>query len=271
MHDIPFHDFGGSGPLLHFAHPNSFPTETFHTFATQLTDQYRVIGMNARPMWPGSDPAELTSWDVFADDLIHFLDEQGAKGVIGAGISLGGVTTMLAAIKRPDLFSKLILIEPVFLSWRIVLGSKIVPKSIMEKRSPAGGAKRRRDKFESRQAAFDSWRTKRAFKRYSDDILWDYVNHGLTDQPDGSVQLTFPKSWESAIFSYPPTVWPHIRKITHPTLGIWGSKSNVLSPRHWQRWQRKQPQATFIEMDGLGHMLPLEDPDGLAQHMLDWL
>ncbi|MEM8858462.1 MAG: alpha/beta hydrolase [Chloroflexota bacterium] len=203
MQNIPYHDFGGKGltsgekrPLIHFAHPNGFPAETFHRFASQLTDHFHVIGMNARPMWPDSDPAELTSWDVLADDLINFLDAQGAKGMIGMGVSLGGVTTMYAALKRPDLFSKLVLIEPVFLPWGIIIGSKVFPKSMLEKRSPAGAARRRRDTHPSRQEAFDRWREKRAFKRYSDDTLWDYVNHGLVDLPDGAVRLRFHKKWE---------------------------------------------------------------------------
>ncbi len=271
MQQIPFTDFGGSGQLIHFAHPNSFPSATFHRFADQFTEQYKVIGMDARPLWPGADPSELTGWDVLADDLIRFLDEQGAKGIIGMGISLGGVTTMYAALKRPDLFSKLVLIEPVFLPWRIIIGSKVVPKAIMEKRSPAGAARRRRDNYPSKQAAFDSWREKRAFKRFPDETVWDYVNHGLKDRPDGTVELAFPKSWEAEIFSRPPAVWPKIPKITHPTLGVRGAKSNVLFAKYWQRWQRKQPQATFIEMEDVGHLIPLERYVALADEIKPWL
>lgn len=230
-----------------------------------------MIGMNARPMWPGSDPAELTGWDVFADDLIDFLDSQKVKGIIGMGISLGGITTMYAALKRPDLFSKLVLIEPVFLPWSIILSSKIAPRSVMEKRSPAGGAKRRRDVHPSRQEAFDRWRQKRAFKRYPDETLWDYVNYGLIDQPDGTVKLRFPKAWEAEIFSQPPAVWPKIGRITHPTLGIRGKKSDVIFEKQWGMWQRKQPNATFVEMLDVGHMIPLENYTDLASHILRWL
>ena len=178
---------------------------------------------------------------------------------------------MFAAIKRPDLFSKLILIEPVFLPRRIIWGSKIIPTSIMDKRSPAGVAKKRQEQFASRQAVFDRWRTKRAFKRYPDETLWDYVNHGLIDQPDGSVKLAYPRAWEAKIFSRPPAVWRQIGRISQPTLGIRGTRTNVLSERNWERWQRLQPNATFIEMEGIGHMIPLEDYESLAGHILNWL
>ncbi|MFT7586616.1 MAG: pimeloyl-ACP methyl ester carboxylesterase [Cellvibrionaceae bacterium] len=279
MTHIPFHDFGGAAssatnegqPIIHFAHPNGFPAACFHRFAHQLTHKYRVIGMNARPLWPGSDPAEFTNWKVLADDLIRFLDENKLSGVIGAGISLGAVTTMYAALKRPDLFSKLLLIEPVFLPKRIIWSSKLFPASMVEKRSPAGIAKKRRDQWPTRQEAFDQWRPKRAFKRYSDDTLWDYVNHALVEQPDGSVKLAFPKEWEAKIFNSPPAVWNKIGRITHPTLAIRGNRSNVLFEPQWQRWQKLQPEATFVEIDGAGHMIPLEDYEGLANHILTWL
>ncbi|MFK7801390.1 MAG: alpha/beta fold hydrolase [Anaerolineae bacterium] len=271
MQTIPFHDFGGTGETIHFAHPNGFPAACFHRFAGKLTDQYHVIGMNARPLWPGSTPSELTNWDVLADDLIRFLDEKGLSGIIGAGISLGAITTMFAALKRPDLFSKLVLIEPVFLPRRVIWGSRLAPKFILEKRSPAGIARKRQDQFASRQAVFDRWRPKRAFKRYPDETLWDYVNHGLVDQADGSVKLAFPKEWEAEIFSRPPAVWRKIGQITQPTLGIWGTRSNVISEEKWHRWQQLQPEATFIKMDGIGHMVPLEDYEGLADHVLEWL
>lgn len=271
MQHIPFHDFGGDGPVIHFAHPNSFPTECFHRFAGQLTAKYHVIGMNARPLWPNSHPKELTGWDVLADDLIRFLDEKGLSNIIGAGISLGAVTTMFAALKRPDLFSKLILIEPVFLPKRIIWGSRIAPTALLAKRSPAGVAKKRQDHWGTRQEVFDRWRTKRAFERFPDETLWDYVNFGLAQQPDGSVKLAFPKAWEATIFAYPPAVWRKIGRISHPTLGIRGTHTTVLSKSKWHRWQQLQPRATFIEMEGVGHMIPLENYEGLANHLLTWL
>jgi len=271
MQHIPFHDFGGSGPIIHFAHPNGFSAECFHRFASELTPKFKVIGMNARPLWAGSNPAELTNWQLLADDLIIFLDKHKLSGVVGAGISLGGVTTMYAALKRPDLFSKLILIEPVFLPRRIIWGSRMLPASIMDKRSPAGIAKKRQDHWPNRQVVFDRWRAKRAFKRYPDETLWDYVNHGLIEQEDGSVRLAYPKAWEAKIYSTPPSVWNKIGRISHPTLGFRGSRTNVLSKAKWKRWQELQPSGTFIEIDGVGHMIPMEDYAGLASHILNWL
>ncbi|MEM8858461.1 MAG: hypothetical protein AAGD96_09075 [Chloroflexota bacterium] len=45
----------------------------------------------------------------------------------------------------------------------------------------------------------------------------------------------------------------------------------MLFEKQWGMWQRKQPNATFIEMSDVGHMIPLEDYETLADHVLDWL
>ena len=72
---IPFYDFGGAGPLLHFAHANAYPPGSYRQFAAPFLGQYRVLGIEHRPMWPNAQPNEVKTWDQIADDLIAFLEE----------------------------------------------------------------------------------------------------------------------------------------------------------------------------------------------------
>ena len=46
---------------------------------------------------------------------------RGLSGIVGIGHSLGGVTTMYAALQRPDLFRALVFIDPVFLLEAVLL------------------------------------------------------------------------------------------------------------------------------------------------------
>src|SRR3990172_7811106 len=117
---IPFDDFGGSGPLLHFAHANGYPPRTYTPLIETLTPRYHLIAMRARPLWPGSSPDEIRSWWPFVDDLLQFLDGRGEKNLIGVGHSLGAVTTLAAALRRPDLFRAVILLDPVLLRRRLL-------------------------------------------------------------------------------------------------------------------------------------------------------
>ena len=74
---IPFEDFGGTGPTLHFAHPNAYPPACFKAMLEPLTAEYHVIAMHERPLWPNHSPEEFTNWQVIADDLRRFLYRQG--------------------------------------------------------------------------------------------------------------------------------------------------------------------------------------------------
>jgi pimeloyl-ACP methyl ester carboxylesterase len=125
----PWVEFGGTGSgTIHLAHANGFPTASYRQLAAHLSPDFKVIGMNARPMWPGSHPSDLKSWQLAAVDIIRFLEWRGTGPVIGMGHSFGGICTLLAANMRPDLFTAVVLIEPVVLPRWVYLMGDVFPK-----------------------------------------------------------------------------------------------------------------------------------------------
>ena len=270
MFSIPFVDFGGSGSLLHFAHANAYPPACYQQFIEPFLPNYHVLAMKQRPLWPHSNPDELTSWQDFTDDLIQFFDQEGLRDVIGMGHSLGAVATMYAAVQRPDLFRAVVLIEPVFLPPQILKMAVAFPEKASEQPSVLR-ALNRRNRWDSRQAAFDRFREKSVFARWSDEVLWDYVNNG-THEEDGEFVLTYPREWESRVYGKPPlSVWERIPQITQPTLALRATETDTLYPEPWQLWQELQPAATFVEMEGVGHMLTMERPLLVAETIQTWL
>ncbi len=268
---IPYDDFGGSGPILHFAHSNGYPPGCFQQLLQPLTADYHVLGIRLRPLWPGCDPQELESWDVIATDLRNFFTQQGCRQLIGVGHSLGAVTTMMAAGQDPDLFRSLVLIEPVFLPPDILNMIAVQPE-LAEKMPLLPVTRRRRTHWPDRQSAFDYFRRKPVFKRWSDETLWDYVNYGLYETDQGDVALTYRREWEAQFYARPPlNVWQDIPKVTQPTLAIRGADSDTLFPQSWQLWQELQPDATFVEIPEAGHMVPMERPQLLAAAILNHL
>ena len=164
-------DFGGEGQVVHLAHANGFPPGSYRPFAETLTGPpptagsghpatgsgwrggYHVIGLPARPLWSGSRPGSAPTWHTLAEDLVEGLDAIGLQGVIGVGHSMGGVYTLLAAIRRPELFRALVLIDPVILppGWLRML--RVMRWLGLEKRQPlVQGALRRRRVWPSRRA-----------------------------------------------------------------------------------------------------------------------
>jgi pimeloyl-ACP methyl ester carboxylesterase len=263
---IPFDDFGGRGVPLHFAHANAYPPGAYRALLTLLAEDCRVWAVRHRPLWPGSRPEEISEWQDIADDLIHFFDQEGLNDVIGVGHSLGAVTTMMAALKRPELFRALVLIEPVFLP-QTVLDLLVAGAALDEPyETPLVKiARKRRKWWPSQEDAFSHYRSKKVFGRWSDEALRDYVRYGTVDNEDGGVSLFYSPEWEARIYTLPPTgVWEMIPQVTHPTLAIRGQETDTLTGQAWLAWQEIQPSVEFKEIQSSGHLLPMERPDEVA-------
>ena len=276
---IPYDDFGGRGPVFHFSHPNAYTPGSFRRFLAPLAEQYRVIGARHRPLWylsPGAPPVPgpefFHDWNLIADDLLRFLDQQRLEGIIGAGHSLGAVATMKAALREPERFRALVLIEPVFLPPGVLDAVRANPQAAAEQPFVLA-ARRRRDRWPDRQAAFERFREKSVFANFPDETLWDYVNESLHEDPaTGEVVLSFPRDWEAAFYAHPPLdVWDDIPRLPLPTLAVRGDESDTLFPNAWALWQTLQPAAAFVVMSGVGHMLTLEAPEDTAEVVLHWL
>lgn len=268
---IPHHQFGGQGPLLHFAHANGYPPRVYRQFIAPFLEKYTVVGVEHRPLWPDAHPDQLTSWRDVGDDLIRFFDQQKYQNVVGIGHSLGAVATMFAAVKRPDLFRTIVLIEPVFLPPAMLAQVEALPQDQRMELPIVQLALARRDVWETRQALFEYYRPKQVFGRLSDELLWDYVNYATKETADGRITLAYSKQWEAHIYSRFTQVWDDIPRLTQPTLAIRAAQTDTVFPDAWTHWQTAQPEATFIEVPETTHLVPLEQPAALAQTILAFL
>lgn len=262
--------FGGSGEPLVFAHANGYPPRSYKRLLAPLADHYAVAGFRHRPLWSREPAPARADWNQFANDLIHTL-ERGTSGPVWMmGHSLGGVVSMLAALKRPELFRGLILLDPVFVKTRLAVGLNLTPRSRLPKIPMVKRALNRPDRFPDPQSAFEFHRGKRAFNAFDDEVLWDYIRAGFKPGQGGDWELAYSGGWEAAVYSSLPLVWPRLLRLKVPTLGIGGETSDILSAAALRRWARLQPQAELHSIPG-GHLFPLEQPDQTAKLVLNFL
>ncbi len=270
--NIPFEDFGGSGDVIHIAHANGFPAGTYKQLAQNLISDYHVIGMNARPLWIDEDYRKVKSWYTLAKDLIRFLDEKQLSNIIGVGHSFGSIITIIAANRRPDLFSKLVLVEPAILPINLQRVVSIAPVPVLKRIAPIiRTAGNRTDLWESQKEVFAHFRIKKVFKHISDEILWDYVRSVITATETGKVKLAYSKEWEAHIFATVVNPWTQIKKLKLPYLTIRAQYSDAFGGKEWDKWKAFGKQNMFIEMPDVGHLVPFEKPDLVAEHILHFL
>ncbi|MEX1197763.1 MAG: alpha/beta hydrolase [Pseudohongiellaceae bacterium] len=279
----PLVDFGGTGPVLHFAHANGYPPGCYRAFLEPLAGRHHVLASSMRPLWqPAPDPASLRGWSDFADDLIASLEADACvqeQGVIGVGHSLGAFVTLIAAVRRPDLFRALVLIEPPFLLRRHRMALYVF-RHVAPRRFPlVGRTLRRREHWGSVDEAFRYFRNKPVFRRISDEVLEDYARYGTrlapapADDP-GAHQgraLAFSKQWEARIYLTLANHQPWLRRCRVPAVAVRGGDSDTLLPGVWEQWKRTAPSQRFLELPGTGHLLPFEEPALAARRIMDAL
>ncbi len=238
----------------------------------ELCADFRVATVASRPLWPGSDPRGISGWGDLAGDLRRLLVDQGRRDIIGAGHSLGSVLSVLAAAADPRLFRALVLVDPVVFTGTYALFWGAFKYFGLGNRLPLiRGARRRRDRFPSRETALASYREKAVFSSWQAGVLEDYVGAGFVEAGDGSVQLRYPKAWEARIFeTTPASVWRELHRVEAPMLIIRGAGSDTFRPEAARRARRELPGATVVELAGSSHFVPMEQPGDVAAHIVDW-
>lgn len=264
---------GNDNSLLHFYHANGFPLAVYQPILDALSRDYNVGALANRATWPKS--VEIPSnrnWQIYADDLISFLERQNQGPVVGVGHSMGATCTVLAAIKRPDLFSKLVLIEPAMVSKPLSYLVKAMPKKMMNKINPAKGTLTKQDRFESREIYKDYIQKFNGYKNFSPEMFQRFSEHAIVESEDSNdFSLAFSKEWEAHNYTQPPNVMNEIAKLKMPCVAIRAKPSIFFTEKLWQQWQKLQPNTVFLENLNQGHLLPLEVPENCAELILDGL
>jgi pimeloyl-ACP methyl ester carboxylesterase len=274
---IPAFEFGGTGPLINLAVANGFPPQTYIPVMRSLLDQHSAISVLPRALWDPTPPPEmLTHWRQQADDLLAGLEQRHLTDIIAIGHSMGGVASMLAALKQPQRFRALVLLDPTFLP-PPVLGAIAALRALgLGHRIPlAQGARRRRDRFESTEAAYEAWRKRRLFAKWPDETVRLYTESMTRPAPDGDgVVLTWSKEWEVRYYERIITdVWGMIGTLRGllPVLAVRGTDTETFTAASCRKFRRLVPDATIVEIEGHGHLFPQSAPDETGRIVRGWL
>jgi len=264
--DGPWREWGGDGPVLHFAHANGLPPGTYKQLFSELLPGFRVVTTDARPLWPGAHLPERLDWRTLATDLRQKLEERGHRGIIGVGHSLGGVLTLLAAARDTSLFKAVVAIDPVvFTGTRALMWAAIRLFGMTHRFPLVRGALRRRERWDDLDQVRRAFASKHLFRAWADGVLEGYLEDGFVPHPDGGITLRYPKLWEAKIFESAPTsVWRALKTLKVPTLFIQGSESDTFLDSARRRALRQVPGAETFVVDGASHFVPMERPQEVA-------
>jgi pimeloyl-ACP methyl ester carboxylesterase len=255
---------GLKAPAVHFAHGNGFNALTYRTLFDELSLFMRIYASDLRGHGQSTlaaNPRGMRSWQIYSDDIIRTIQEIDGRPKILAGHSLGATASLMAALDQPSWVSGLVLIEPVLLPPSQLRRMALLRAAGLLQTSPRTRAKR--GIFPSRDAMFEAYRARGAFKRWPEEVVRDYVTGGSLDYIDyRQVRLACTPGWEDANYrAGPPNVWSRISSLRVPLTVILAEQRSTCPEESVELLKRRMPDARIVRVPGASHFLPIEQPD----------
>lgn len=218
---------------LAWLHATGFNAGTYRPLLKRMADDL-VMALDARGHGHSTTPAnprDLRSWDQYYRDFVSFLDALDHPIAV-AGHSIGATTVVFAAAARPKKVAALVLMEPVLIDPLPGLGFGLLKHvGVGTQTRLAQGAARRRSEFPSLEAAYQTYRSRQAFKAWPDEWLQAYVRAGFRRQAAGGVVLRCAPAWESRTFAVTEHwPWRAVAKVQCPTTVLAGATRFHLPP-----------------------------------------
>lgn len=252
-------------PRLHFAHGNGFPSPCYRQMLAMLEPYFECfyidkVGHTAE--FPIED-----NWEGLTDEVIASIRRQSDEPVVAVGHSLGGVLNMFAALKAPELFKAVILLDSPLLSRMRQQGVQLSKKlGLIDTITPARRTQGRRCHWPTRDAAFQYLKRRELFKYVTDACLNDYIDYGMKQDASGYT-LRFDANIEYQIYrTMPHSLAAYPKALRVPSALIYGDQSDVIHVTD-RRYMKRRYGIESFKTEGT-HMFPFEHPKATVELIL---
>ena len=254
-------------PLVIFSHGNSFPARTYGVLVQSL----KARGFQVKAIEKfGHDPRYpvTSNWPHLVTQLADFATQEVEKSGQPAflvGHSLGGFLSLMGAALNPQLGGQpvrgvLMLDSPILGGWRAKALSVAKRAQLVGSISPGAISRKRRQQWLGREEVLAHFRSKKAFARWDDQVLRDYIEHGTHDAT-GQRLLSFDRDVETAIYNTLPDNLDQLLK-RHPLqcpVSFIGGRHSAEMRQVGMVMTEKVTKGRIMMLDG-SHLFPMEKP-----------
>ncbi len=256
---------------LVFAHANSFPAGCYRV----LFERWRAAGWRVEALDRfGHDPRfpVTADWRQLRNQLLHFIEHEVRPDapVALVGHSLGGVLSLMAACRRPDLARGVVMLDSPVIAGVKAAAIAVAKTTGLMTRFPASRiARDRRHRWPDRAAVHAHFAAKPLFARWDARVLADYVQAGFEPTEDGQTRLRFQRDVESAIYRTLPHHLPRLLRLRPPQcpVAFVGGTQSVELRQAGAAASMKLAGERWRWMEG-SHLYPFEKPDETADLVL---
>lgn len=232
-------------------------------------------GFGLTPGYP-ADTRVLANRDL----VVTFIEQVVRRRAVVMGNSMGGMIATFVARGRPDLVSRLVLIDPALTPPLGVRPDPVVAARFALFAVP-GLAERAMRRVRERTSADDLVRDLAGIvfadaSRASQDVHRASVavaERRAADPGIGDIERSFTAAARSLlrIMAQRSRYAAHLARLPVPVLLLQGDADRLVDVRAARVAARANPQWSFVELEGVGHAPQMEVPQTTAALVDDWL
>jgi lipase len=267
--DLAVWEWPGEPPPLLFAHATGFHGRCWDQIALRFPGQHR-LAVEFRGHGRSSKPDPPYDWQDFAADLAAVAEALNVRDSIGIGHSMGGHSVVAAAIRRPETFAGLVLIDPTIFPVERYGGKPFDASFIL----------RRRNVFASPDEMWGRFRDRPPFVRWHPAVLRDYCQFGVLPS-NGHFVLACPPPIEASIYAHSmdavANLYPAIPSIEQAVLvmrggvaarpGVFDLNASPTAPELAVRFRHGRD----LLLADRNHYIPMEAPELIAEWITRYL
>jgi len=249
--------------LIVFSHANSFPAATYGVLFKNLRSRgftVKAVDKFGHEL----DYPVTNNWPRLVQQLHDFAArevEKAGEPAFLAGHSLGGFLSLMCAARHPHLARGVLLLDsPLLGGWKAKALGAMKRTQLVGSLSPGAVSRQRRNRWASVEAAFEHFRHKKAFAKWEEQVLRDYVERCMHDE-DGQRALSFDRDIETAIYNTLPDNLDRLLQrhpLKCPAAFIGGLQSAEMK-QVGMAMTEQVVKGRVMMLDG-SHLFPMEKP-----------
>ncbi len=256
-----------SNPPVLMLHATGLCAWPWKPIARGLAERYRVLAFDQRGHGDTDRSDKGYRFEYAGEDVAAIVEAMDLESPLVIGHSSGGLAAIIASRLLPGRFGRVVLVET-----RVSNDVANVPSQDLSRR--ADRTRMKRSVWESREAMFDAYRTRAAFKDWEDEPYRQFIEGGTRLLSDGRAELKCHPETEATFYGMRDDlqVTKYLKELPGDWLLLLADYPGSQRPKDpgIEQFRRLVPGSVVKPMGKGSHFLPMEYPSDVLNAIIDW-
>ena len=256
-----------SSPPLLMLHATGLCAWPWKPIARRLAENYRVLAFDQRGHGDTDKSDKDYRFEYAGEDLAAIVEALDLQSPRAIGHSSGGLAAIIASNLLPGRFGRVVLVET-----RVSNDAPTAPSQDLARR--AERTRMKRAVWESREAMFEAYRTRAAFRDWEDEPYCEFIEGGTRLLPDGRAELKCHPETEATFYGMRDDlpVENYLSGLAGDWLLLLAEYPGSQRPEDpgIERFRKLVPGSAVKPMGKGSHFLPMEYPDDVLKAIRPW-